>query len=251
MDAIIFFIILIHIKTAIFSMYVHRGIGHKLISFHPAVEHFFRFYLWFVWGWGWWPRWKKNYATHHRKHHKFSDTDHDPHSPNKYTWLQMIDSKKSVLPGHAGYVSREDEIIFAQDTELGEDKIWKNLYNKYPKLGQTILWIIATYFFGLAGFIGGAINYFLINIISITLTNWAFHQIGFHYADKNKPKGSTDKSRIVFPWGIFLAGEELHAHHHTDASTPYFHRNWWEIDLSWGYMLLLEKLGLATINHKH
>ena len=204
-----------------------------------------RFYLWFTWGWGTWRNWKKNYATHHRKHHANSDTKDDPHSPQYFTWWQMCQVQNSWKPGHSGYVSKEDEEKYASDIDSGEDWIWKNLYSKYPRLGPTLMWIIATLLFGVSGFICGAMAFFLMNIFGMTLVNWALHKIGWTY---EKNKDPNDKSTILCPWGILLGGEELHTHHHNNPGNPKFSKYWWEIDSSWGYMLLLEKIGAIKIH---
>src|ERR1700752_2301724 len=65
-----------HITTASVTLYLHRGQTHRSIAFHPAVEHFMRFWLW-----GRTAMPPKEGVAVHRCHHAHVDTAEDPHSP--------------------------------------------------------------------------------------------------------------------------------------------------------------------------
>ena len=56
-----------------------------------------------------------------------------------------------------------------------------------------------------------------------------------------------DKSRNFFPWGVLIAGEELHNNHHFDPRSPRFQRRWFEFDIGWMYIKLLSAVGLARV----
>jgi len=49
------------------------------------------------------------------------------------------------------------------------------------------------------------------------------------------------------PWGILIGGEELHNNHHLDPASPKFSRRWFEFDIGWMYIRVLEFIGLATV----
>ena len=51
----------------------------------------------------------------------------------------------------------------------------------------------------------------------------------------------------MFPWGIFIGGEELHNNHHTYPTSAKMSVKWWEIDSGWFYIRLLSLLGLAKV----
>ena len=49
------------------------------------------------------------------------------------------------------------------------------------------------------------------------------------------------------PICIVIGGEELHNNHHAFASSAKFSSKWWEFDIGWFYIRLLEMLGLARV----
>src|SRR5438034_6509783 len=67
---------LTHITIASVTIFLHRHQAHRALDLHPAVAHFFRFWLWLTTG-----QVTKEWAAIHRKHHAKCDTEEDPHSP--------------------------------------------------------------------------------------------------------------------------------------------------------------------------
>src|SRR5271167_1355631 len=65
-----------HITIASVTIFLHRHQAHRALELHPAVSHFFRFWLWLTTGMV-----TKEWAAIHRKHHAKVETDEDPHSP--------------------------------------------------------------------------------------------------------------------------------------------------------------------------
>ena len=49
------------------------------------------------------------------------------------------------------------------------------------------------------------------------------------------------------PWGILIGGEELHNNHHAYATSAKFSIKWYEFDIGWMYIRMLETLGLAEV----
>jgi stearoyl-CoA desaturase (delta-9 desaturase) len=56
-----------------------------------------------------------------------------------------------------------------------------------------------------------------------------------------------DASTNIVPWGILIGGEELHNNHHAYASSARFSNRWYEFDIGWHYIRLMEALGLAQV----
>ena len=231
-----------HFMGSVHSIYVHRGKGHNYFIFHPALEHFFRFWIWFTMGFSW-PNWMQHWAAKHRKHHRYSDSIEDPHSPFHYTLKEMCDV--TGTQGTANYISPKEIQEYAPDIISTNDWVERNLYCKYPKLGMILHWGIQTILFGWAGFIIGASVYFGAKNIGIFIGNYLTHKVGFTYAG-NRDK---DRSKIVFPISFLYGGEEIHAHHHNDASKPYFSRHWWEFDIGWFYIKILMFFGLIKLTN--
>ena len=67
---------LTHITIAAVTIFLHRHQAHRSLDLHPAVSHFFRFWLWLTTG-----MITKEWAAIHRKHHAKCETPDDPHSP--------------------------------------------------------------------------------------------------------------------------------------------------------------------------
>ena len=49
------------------------------------------------------------------------------------------------------------------------------------------------------------------------------------------------------PWGILIGGEELHNNHHAYGTSAKLSSRWYEFDLGWTYIRILESLRLATV----
>ena len=49
------------------------------------------------------------------------------------------------------------------------------------------------------------------------------------------------------PWGILIGGEELHNNHHAYGTSAKLSSRWYEFDLGWIYIRILETLGLAKV----
>jgi stearoyl-CoA desaturase (delta-9 desaturase) len=58
---------------------------------------------------------------------------------------------------------------------------------------------------------------------------------------------SPDASTNIVPFGILIGGEELHNNHHAYASSARLSNKWYEFDIGWLYIRILETLGLARV----
>ena len=235
MTMLISFLVVWHLMFNIFTIYVHRGQGHHNFTFNPWLASFFRFYLWLTVGMIY-PHWAENYAAKHRKHHKYSDTEQDPHSPFYQSLGEIMDQRNHSI-------TLEEIKLYAPDIITPVTWMDKNVYFKYPKLGLAVHWLGQTLAFGIPGFIIGMLFYFYIAHVFFFCGNYLVHKIGFTCATN---KGA-DRSKIVFPIGIIMGGEELHANHHNDVTNPNFRKRWWEFDSGWMYAKLLIAAGLVKI----
>jgi stearoyl-CoA desaturase (delta-9 desaturase) len=58
---------------------------------------------------------------------------------------------------------------------------------------------------------------------------------------------TVDASTNILPWGILIGGEELHNNHHAYPSSAKLSNKWWEFDIGWMYIRLMETVRLARI----
>jgi len=66
-------------------------------------------------------------------------------------------------------------------------------------------------------------------------------------AGANTATPATDASRNIVPWGVLIGGEELHNNHHAFATSAKLSNKWFEFDIGWLYIRILEMLGLARV----
>lgn len=229
----LYFILWYHVKSVIFSLYMHRGIGHRQLFFSNKMSHFCRFILWISNKTG--PMYAETYYIRHTDHHRYADTTKDPHSPFHMSVKQMI--------APWGYPA---EILEKSPVKTPTDWIQRNIYDRYSHQGRWIEFLIAGALFGPLGFVIA----WIIDVITepwmgILVGNWMFHKVGFTY-EKNKNKQI--KARNLLPFGIMLAGEELHANHHNDPNRVNYAKRWWEFDIGYAYAVILKQFGCITFN---
>jgi stearoyl-CoA desaturase (delta-9 desaturase) len=67
--------------------------------------------------------------------------------------------------------------------------------------------------------------------------------IGHYWGYRNFE--APDASTNVSPWGSIIGGEELHNNHHTYPTSAKLSVKPFEFDIGWGYIRLMELLGMA------
>lgn len=234
----LFYAIIFHLNMMAMSLYVHRTVAHNMFKLSKPLEYFFRVVLWLSDMLPRSSRWAEYFAARHRKHHVFSDTKDDPQSPHHMTLKEMAHS----------YTFNEDDIAkYSSEIKTPNDWLQRVLQEKYRYLGPWLKIVVSGLLFGvIGGLIYWAFHYFKINsFLTNFIGGYAIHKIGFRYAgNRNKH----DRSTILFPVGILLAGEELHANHHNDSKSPNFRKKWFEFDMGYVYAVILSKFKLLTIN---
>jgi len=78
-------------------------------------------------------------------------------------------------------------------------------------------------------------------IMAAGIINGAGHYWG--YRNFEAPDASTN----IVPWGILIAGEELHNNHHTYPTSAKLSVKPYEFDIGWMYISLLQRVGLARV----
>jgi len=69
--------------------------------------------------------------------------------------------------------------------------------------------------------------------------------IGHYWGYRNF--ASADASTNIVPWGIIIGGEELHNNHHAYGTSAKLSSQWYEFDIGWMYIRILETCKLATV----
>ena len=232
MTELLYILIATHITIVAVTLFLHRSQAHRSVQFHPAVAHFFRFWLWLTTGMV-----TKQWVAVHRKHHRFSDEPGDPHSPHVYG-IKQVFFKGAVLYHEA---SKDKDMVDAYGVGTPADWIEHNLYSAHSRLGIGILFLFNIIVFGWIGAIIWGIQMLWIPFWAAGVVNGVGHWWGYRNGE------TKDRSRNIVPWGIVIGGEELHNNHHLDPASARLSRRWFEFDIGWMYIRLLSALRLATV----
>jgi stearoyl-CoA desaturase (delta-9 desaturase) len=224
---------LTHVTIAGVTIYLHRCQAHRALDLHPLAAHFFRFWLWMTTGMV-----TKEWAAIHRKHHAKCETAEDPHSPqifgiNRVLWLGVFLYVKEAF-------NKETLERYGHGTP--DDWIERNLYSTHSYAGIFAL-------LGIYAFAFGVVPGVLMWIVQIAwIPFWAagvINGVGHYFGYRNYDVA--DASTNILPLGILIGGEELHNNHHAFASSAKLSSKWYEFDIGWMYICILQWLGLASV----
>ena len=224
---------LTHLSIASVTIFLHRHQAHRALDLAPAVSHCFRFWLWLTTG-----MITKEWAAIHRKHHAKVETRDDPHSP------QVLGINRVLWGGVLLYVkeSRNAETLTRFGYGTPDDWVEKHIYTPLHKFGILVMLAIDVILFGV---LPGALIW---GVQMAWIPFWAagvINGIGHFWGYRNF--ASADASTNILPWGILIGGEELHNNHHAYASSAKLSSKWYEFDLGWAYIRMLEIARLATV----
>ena len=224
---------LTHVTIAGVTIYLHRHQAHRALELGPVPSHFFRFWLWLTTGMV-----TKEWAAIHRKHHARCETADDPHSP------QVLGLGRVLWGGVFLYVkeSHQPETLARYGHGTPDDWLERHVYTPGQKLGILLMLAIDLVLFGL---VPGALIW---GVQMVWIPFWAagvINGVGHFWGYRNY--ACADASTNILPWGILIGGEELHNNHHAYATSARLSSKWYEFDIGWLYIRLLEILGQARV----
>jgi stearoyl-CoA desaturase (delta-9 desaturase) len=231
-QAVLITLALTHITIAAVTIFLHRAQAHRALDLHPAVAHFFRFWLWLTTGMV-----TKEWVSVHRKHHAKCETPEDPHSP------QVLGLRKVVTEGAELYsqAANDTEILRRYGHGTPDDWLERNLYTPYSWQGLGLMLILDVLLFGVYGPVIWAVQMLWIPFWAAGIVNGVGHFWGYRNFE------SPDASTNISPWGLVIGGEELHNNHHAFPSSAKLSSKPWEFDIGWAYIRALSALGLAKV----
>jgi stearoyl-CoA desaturase (delta-9 desaturase) len=223
---------LTHITIVTVTVFLHRSQAHRALDLHPAVNHFFRFWLWLTTGMV-----TREWVAVHRRHHAKCETPDDPHSP------KILGLRKVLTEGAELYQSVADDpqIVSRYSHGTPDDWIERRVYSRFTWQGVGLLLILDLLLFGVYGITLWAVQMLWIPVLAAGVINGVGHYWGYRNFE------SPDSSTNILPWGVLIGGEELHNNHHAFPSSAKLSSKWWELDLGWFYISVLSFLGLARV----
>ena len=213
------------------TIYLHRCQAHRAVDLHPAVQHFFRFWVWLTTGMV-----VREWVSIHRKHHAFCEREGDPHSPRIFgiakvlfhgVWLYAQEAKNDQTVEHYGH-------------GCPNDWLERTIYHS-EVYGTSLMLILDVWAFGALGISFWAIQILWIPVSAAGVINGLGHWWGY------RNFATPDKSTNLSPWGVVIGGEELHNNHHAFPSSAKFALRRWEFDAGWLVIQMLTALGLCTV----
>lgn len=183
-----------------------------------------------------------NWVGVHRLHHQKSDQEEDPHSPKKgfkhalYGWMFTMADRQST------------EELQRQVPDLMEDKLFRLLGDDHKPYHAQLCFAVCVvtrlailYFFGWIPFVATVLAT-LATFMSPQLVNSICHMPSQGY----RLWKTREESRNVWWVALLSCGEGWHNTHHAAPRSARHGLMWWELDVTYMFILLLEKVGLAT-----
>lgn len=232
MYSIIYTLLLTHITIISVTLYLHRSQAHKSVTFHPIVNHFFRFWLWLTTGMR-----TNEWVAIHRRHHQKTDLPGDPHSPKNEGLLRVL-----FLGSYLYHIASKDkQMVTDLSKDSPKDYIERKLYQPYTWLGVVLMLLINIVIFGYIGILVWLVQMIWIPFFAAGVVNGIGHYWGYRTNLNN------DSSRNILPLGIVIGGEELHHNHHLSPTSAKLSKKWFELDIGWLYIKLLSFVKLAYV----
>jgi fatty-acid desaturase len=215
----------------------HRLLAHRSFKCPKLIEYFFVIggYLGFESSPIWW-------ACLHRAHHRYTDTELDPHSPrygNVRAYFGWIFGAK--YPDYIDPKVHAPDLINDPLYRLLERKNnWhtSHLTNTFFGFGfRVLLWIFFGWKIALASVLAGLIVQqvpFLVNVVC--------HKPKLGYKNYH----NEDDSVNVWWLTLITLGDNWHNNHHAYPGCARAGFRWFEFDISYLTIKMLERLGLAS-----
>lgn len=223
---------MIFVTTLATTLFLHREQTHRGLDLHPAVQHFFRAWLWMTTGIV-----TREWVAIHRKHHARCETEEDPHSP------VVLGIGKVLLEGAELYraEARKPETIIKYGRGTPDDWMERHIYSSHTWAGIVLMILIDVALFGALGIAVLAAQMAAMPVMSAGVINGIGHWWGYRNFE------CKDAATNIMPWGIWFGGEELHNNHHAYPSSAKFALRRGEFDVGWMVIRMLERCGLARV----
>ncbi len=188
------------------------------------------------------------WSSQHRDHHKYSDTPQDHHSP----------ISKGIFYSHVGWLLDPNNFKVdwknVKDLTQDPDLRWIEKYLFLPPLGSAMLMLALGFLLNMRSgqntseysslawemFVWG----FLIAVFVSRQLTFATNSIGHLIGVQNYKTGEGSRNNFVL--ALFTLGSGWHNNHHAFPSSARFGLLWWQIDIGFYLLKLLEKLGLVS-----
>ncbi|MGP1385000.1 MAG: acyl-CoA desaturase [Thainema sp.] len=173
----------------------------------------------------------KGWVGYHRMHHLYADSAGDPHDSTQGLWWSHISWLMHDVP------SRTELRRFTKD--IADDPFYRFCHQHYIAL-QVGLAVLLYALGGMPFVVWGIFVRLFVGFHSTCFVNSACHKFGYRNSEVD------DRSTNCWWVALLTFGEGWHNNHHAVQSSAQFGWRWWEVDLVWLTIQVLERLKLAT-----
>ncbi|MDG2055588.1 MAG: fatty acid desaturase [Phycisphaerales bacterium] len=189
----------------------------------------------------------------HRYHHLHSDEHEDPHSPlvnfiwGHVGWLLVTNKRTNNIHTYQKYASDILKDPFYMRLEKSKKWTWIILVQSFLffAVGYGLGWAIdgtgmAALQFGVSLFVWGV----LVRTVVVWHITWSVNSLShlFGYQSHDTDDHSTNNWLVA----LLTVGEGWHNNHHHDPASACNQHRWWEFDITYYEIKLLELFGLAS-----
>ncbi len=221
------------------SFFLHRYAAHQVFTMSKGMERLTFILTWVFQGASYLSAY--GYGIMHRMHHAYTDTKDDPHSPSHDANLfAMMWKTKTIY-----------QDINKQRVQI-DSRFTKNVpqWTKFDAFASSrfsrLLWIIF-YILFFVYFTTASWQWLLLPVTLLmapihgVIINWFGHIYGYvNYKMKNTSKN-------LFRFDFLMMGEGYHNNHHKHSSRANFGIKWYEIDITYLIIKLLDALGYIQL----
>jgi len=172
------------------------------------------------------------WSTVHRRHHQLSDKPLDPHTPTRGFFFS-----------HIGWIFLRRKIekneLLVKD--VVSEPFFRWLDRPLPSVVPAVSLAVLCYV--LAGWQGVLWGVFLRTVLLWNAT-WCVNS--FCHLMGSREFNTPDGSRNLWWVGLIALGEGWHNNHHARPRCAVHGIRWWQVDISWMFIRVLERLGLAS-----
>jgi stearoyl-CoA desaturase (Delta-9 desaturase) len=169
----------------------------------------------------------------HRVHHQYSDQEGDPHTPRDGGFWAHIGWMIFGEPKH-----NDTKMMARYAPDLARDPfyVWLNTYHYVPLIALGLVLLAAG---GIPLMLWGVCVRVVVGLHATWLVNSATHMWG------NRRFATRDDSRNSWWVALLTFGEGWHNNHHAHPTSARHGLAWYELDITWMQIRLLERLGIA------
>ncbi len=188
----------------------------------------------------------------HRFHHNHSDEQDDPHSPlvtfiwAHLGWLIIRNPETDQIATYRKYAP--DVLGDSFYLRLEKTRLWVWIYVAHALLyltaGFAVGWALGGGWnglrFGLSLLVWGV----FVRTVVVWHITWSVNSLTHLFGYSNYETG--DHSRNNWLVALLTVGEGWHNNHHHDPASASNQHRWWEFDVTYYELKLLERFGLVT-----